>query len=71
MAENKLLDETLNEVSGGTQYDHFVTYTVKSGDTFAGIAAFFGVSKEYLANLNNIPYPYYIKVGQPILVPKW
>ena len=70
----KINDETLEEVSGGNwdqpQYIGYDTYYVQPGNTFKGIADYFHVPMAYLANLNNIPYPYYIRIGQPILIPK-
>jgi len=46
-----------------------VNYTVREGDTLNSIAARFGVPVQELIRVNNIPYPYYIYVGQTIFVP--
>lgn len=72
MADNEKIinDDALGETTGGVKYDNFFTYVVRYGDTLAGIAAFYGVTIAYLANLNNIPYPYILKVGQQLLIPK-
>lgn len=70
----KLNDEALEEVSGGNwgqpQYNGFYTYYVQPGNTFKGIADYFHVPMAYLGQVNNIPYPYYIRVGQELLIPK-
>lgn len=68
--EKLLNDDALNDAAGGVKYDDYYTYIVRYGDTLAGIASFHGVSIQYLATLNNIPYPYILKVGQELLVPK-
>lgn len=41
-------------------------YTVRSGDTLSGIAARYGLSYISVAEMNNIPEPYRIYVGQSI-----
>ncbi|WP_400164051.1 LysM peptidoglycan-binding domain-containing protein [Brevibacillus sp. TJ4] len=46
-----------------------MNYTVRSGDTLSSIAARFGISVQDLIRANNIPYPYYIYVGQILYVP--
>lgn len=43
-------------------------YTVKSGDTLSGIAAQYGTSYEYLANLNGLSNPNMIYVGQQLKI---
>lgn len=68
--EEKLSDEELDEVSGGGQYIGYEDYWVKPGDTFLSIAGRYGIAVKDLGILNNIPYPYYIWVGQKLLVPK-
>lgn len=45
-------------------------YTVKSGDTLSGIAAKYGTTYQYLAQLNNIKNPNLIYVGQKVTVKK-
>lgn len=44
------------------------TYTVKAGDTLSGIAAKFGTTYQYLAQINNIANPNLIHVGQVLKV---
>lgn len=44
------------------------TYVVQSGDTLSGIAAKFGTTYQYLAELNNISNPNLIWVGQVLKV---
>ena len=44
-------------------------YTVKSGDTLSGIAAKYGTSYQKLAQINGIPNPNLIHVGQTIKLP--
>ena len=45
------------------------TYTVKAGDTLSGIAAKYGTSYQKLAQINGIPNPNLIHVGQTIKLP--
>ena len=45
------------------------TYTVKSGDTLAGVAADLNLNWEDLAKLNNIESPYSLSVGQELQLP--
>lgn len=70
----KLSDDELDEISGGkkkhVQYDRYDVYTVKPNDTFWKIANRYGVSMEFLGNLNNVYPPYYIHIGQELFVPK-
>ncbi len=44
-------------------------YTIKSGDTLAGIAAQFGVSMTQLINANGIVDPNLVTVGQTLVIP--
>ena len=46
-----------------------MNYTVRPGDTLSSIAARFGVPVQDLINVNNIPYPYHIYVGQVLYIP--
>lgn len=46
------------------------TYIVKAGDTFAAIAAQFGVSLAELQRANNIDNPNLLNVGQRLIIPK-
>ena len=43
-------------------------YTVRSGDTLSGIARRYGISVQYLVNLNGISNPNLIYVGQMLKV---
>lgn len=43
-------------------------YTVKAGDTLSGIAARYGVNYLTVAQMNNIPAPYTIFVGQNLRI---
>ena len=45
------------------------TYTVQEGDTLSGIAAQYGTDYQTLANINGIPDPNYITVGEVIKLP--
>jgi LysM repeat protein len=45
------------------------TYTVVKGDTLSGIAARFGTTYQYLAEVNGISNPNVINVGQVLKVP--
>jgi peptidoglycan-N-acetylglucosamine deacetylase len=44
-------------------------YTVKAGDTLYSIARRYGWSVWYLASVNHISNPNYIKIGQVLLIP--
>lgn len=45
-------------------------YKVKPGDTLSEIALYHGVSTKNVARLNNIRYPYHIRIGQKVLIAK-
>ena len=45
------------------------TYTVRTGDSLYGIAAYYGVNAAALAAYNNITNPNYITIGQVIYIP--
>lgn len=45
------------------------TYTVKGGDTLAGIAAQYGTTWQILAKLNDLADPTRLRVGQVLLLP--
>lgn len=47
------------------------TYIVQAGETLIKIAAKFGVPYGYLADVNNIPNPNLIYVGQILTIPSW
>jgi len=59
---------TTNTTSTAT--DSGQTYTVKSGDTLAAIAAQFGVSYQAIGELNSLAAPYQIVIGQVLKIPK-
>lgn len=54
------------DIRGAYQAEQY--YTVKSGDTLSGIAAKYGTSYQYLAQLNGIADPNKIYAGQKIKV---
>ena len=60
----------LNEVSGGEQYEGFFEYFVQPNESLISIAAKFHTSYVILARVNNIPFPYFIYIGQKLLIPK-
>ncbi|MDD5731854.1 MAG: LysM peptidoglycan-binding domain-containing protein [Patescibacteria group bacterium] len=45
------------------------TYTVKSGETLAGIGADLGIDYKTIATLNNLQSPYNLEVGQVLKLP--
>lgn len=45
------------------------TYTVQSGDTLLDIALKFGVTVTALAAANNIETPYFLSIGQELIIP--
>lgn len=47
------------------------TYTIKSGDTLAGIGADLGIDWKDLAELNEIEPPYSLSVGQELKLPEY
>lgn len=55
--------------SGGTASSGSNTYTVQAGDTLYGIAARFGESAWDLIVANNLSDPYWIWVGQVLVIP--
>ncbi len=46
-----------------------ITYQVLPGDTLVNIAAQYGTTVDLLAQINNIPNPHQIDVGQIVLIP--
>jgi GH25 family lysozyme M1 (1,4-beta-N-acetylmuramidase)/LysM repeat protein len=55
--------------SGGSEMIITVTYTVKAGDTLSAIAIKFHTSVKTIADLNHIPDPNLIRVGQVLKIP--
>lgn len=51
------------------QADQTLVYTVKSGDTLAGIAADNNVDMNVIATANNLTTPYALEVGQQLKIP--
>jgi LysM repeat protein len=47
-----------------------IIYVVRMGDTLYSIARRFGVTVDALAQLNSIPNPRYIQVGQQLIIPR-
>ena len=47
----------------------FYYYTVQPGDTLSQIAAWFGVSADYLCEVNGLWNPNIIYVGQVLIIP--
>jgi len=45
------------------------TYTIRPGDTLGGIAARFGTTTRALVQLNGIPNPSLVRVGQVLKLP--
>ena len=71
--ENRLNDAVLDEISGGGAYGPdgpYHVYTVADGDTIDSIALSFRTSAIIIAKLNDIAYPYRVKVGQSLLIPQ-
>ena len=49
--------------------EQVMTYTVKSGDTLAGIAADFKVDMSKIAEANGLKAPYSLEIGQTLKIP--
>lgn len=61
---NKLLGSYNSNNSSGNIASTATTYTVVKGDTLSKISAKTGVTWKTIAELNNIKFPYFIKIGQ-------
>ena len=48
----------------------FESYLIKEGDTLDRIASNYGVSRDYLIDINNLYYTDDFKVGRELIVPK-
>ncbi len=80
MAENKINDAELNEVTGGAgdwqkyakgsyvNYGNYIVYTVAAGDVLSGIAPSFGVTVAQIQQWNNIKNPNVISAGQKLTI---
>ena len=71
----ELMDEELDEVSGGKKGDKgrkspYFIYTVVSGDTLSGIAVRYGTTVDELCKLNNIHNPDHISVNRKLMIPR-
>ncbi len=64
MTMNKMADDELNAVSGGT----ILRYQVQPGDTLDKIAAMYHVSTEQLMKWNHLQDPNKLDAGKPIEV---
>ena len=51
------------------QADQTVIYTVKSGDTLAGIADDYKMNMNIIADANGLTSPYALEVGQQLKIP--
>ena len=68
--ENKVLDDDLEKVAGGFYGGvQLYNYRIVKGDTLSGIAYRFGTTVQYLAEINGIANPDFIRAGDTILVP--
>jgi LysM repeat protein len=45
------------------------TYTVQAGDSVYSVARAFGVQPDDIISRNNLQYPYYLDVGQELIIP--
>ena len=80
MAENKINDAELNEVTGGAggwqkyakgsygNYGNYIVYTVAAGDVLSGIAPRFGGTVAQIQQWNNIKNPNVISAGQKLTI---
>ncbi len=64
MTMNKMADDELNAVSGGT----ILRYQIQPGDTLDKIAAMYHVSTEQLMKWNHLQDPNKLDAGKPIEV---
>ena len=64
MTMNKMADDDLDLVSGGT----ILRYQIQPGDTLDKIAAMYNVSTEQLMKWNHLQDPNKLEPGKPIQV---
>ena len=64
MEKNKMKDDQLDQVTGGTK----IPYIVQPGDTLAKIAGQFNCSVEQLCRWNGIQNPDILLVNQQLIV---
>ena len=64
MSMNKMTDETMDQVSGGSK----ISYRVVAGDTLTTIAKRYNVTVEQLMKWNGIKDPNFVAVGQELKI---
>lgn len=64
MNTEKLNDEVLDEISGGS----IIPYQIQPGDTLGAVAKKFNVSLDQLMRWNNIKDPNLVTVGQQLKI---
>ena len=64
MTYEKISDEKLDQISGGT----IINYAIQPGDTLSAIASRFNVTIDQLMRWNSISNPNIVTVGQQIKV---
>ena len=64
MNTEKLNDEVLDEISGGS----IIPYQIQPGDTLGAVAKNFNVSLDQLMRWNNIKDPNLVTVGQQLKI---
>jgi LysM repeat protein len=52
-----------------TQVGQETTYTVQAGDSVYSVARAYGISPDELIARNNLQYPYYLDIGQELIIP--
>ena len=68
-AEQKAKDEAAAAEAKKKLEGETVTYTVKSGDTLAGISAEYNIAMKTIADANEIKEPYNLEIGQQLKIP--
>lgn len=61
--------QILGEQEQAAPKPQFDLYKVKKGDTLFNVSQKVGVSWQTLAEINNLPEPYVLKIGQEIKIP--
>lgn len=64
MTYEKISDEKLDQISGGT----IINYAIQPGDTLSAVASRFNVTIDQLMRWNSISNPNIVTVGQQIKV---
>ncbi|HEY1405581.1 MAG TPA: LysM domain-containing protein, partial [Spirochaetota bacterium] len=52
------------------RYTKITTYTVRRGDSIQRIAKFYRVNADEIVFLNQLPRPYFLKIGRPLYIPR-